>query len=76
AALLSAGLDSLEALVSHTATGKGMASRWILATRGWRRTDWGAAVERPRERGVLDREGALTGTGTARRAELEEAAGA
>ncbi|MEW2606523.1 MULTISPECIES: SCO6745 family protein [Streptomyces] len=73
AALLSAGLDPLEALVSHTATGKGMAPRWILATRGWRRTDWDAAVERLRERGVLDAEGELTGTGTALRAELEEA---
>ncbi|MFF5727742.1 hypothetical protein [[Kitasatospora] papulosa] len=73
AALLSAGLDPLEALVSHTATGKGMAPRWILATRGWRRTDWDAAVERLRDRGVLDAEGELTGTGTALRAELEAA---
>ncbi|WP_327112352.1 hypothetical protein OG206_04375 [Streptomyces sp. NBC_01341] len=73
AALLSAGLDPLEALVSHTATGKGMAPRWILATRGWRRTDWDGAVERLRSRGVLDAEGDLTDAGTALRAELEEA---
>jgi len=73
AALLSAGLDPLEALVSHTATGKGMAPRWILATRGWRRTDWDAAAERLRDRGVLDAEGELTDAGTALRAELEEA---
>ncbi|MGP3756463.1 SCO6745 family protein [Streptomyces sp. IBSNAI001] len=73
AGLLTAGLDPLEALVSHTATGKGMAPRWILATRGWRRIDWDAAVERLRERGVLDAGGELTEAGTALRAELEEA---
>ncbi|MBT2364521.1 hypothetical protein J7E88_04060 [Streptomyces sp. ISL-10] len=72
AALLLAGLDPLEALVSHTATGKGMAPRWILATRGWRRADWDAAQDRLRERGLLDAEGALTETGTALRSEVED----
>ncbi|MDI9885608.1 hypothetical protein QMZ92_14735 [Streptomyces sp. HNM0645] len=72
AALLSAGLDPLEALVSHTATGKGMSPRWILASRGWRRTDWEAASDRLRERGLLDADGELTEAGTALRAELEE----
>ncbi|MCZ7456806.1 SCO6745 family protein [Streptomyces sp. WMMC940] len=71
-ALLSAGLDPLEALVSHTATGKGMSPRWILASRGWRRTDWEAASDRLRERGLLDADGELTEAGTALRAELEE----
>lgn len=72
AALLSAGLDPLEALVSHTATGKGMSPRWILASRGWRRADWEAASDRLRERGLLDGDGELTEAGTALRAELEE----
>lgn len=72
AALLAAGLDPVEALVSHTATGKGMSPRWILGTRGWRRTDWEAAVERLRGRGLLDGEGELTEAGVALRAELEE----
>ncbi|AWK12194.1 hypothetical protein SSP531S_37230 [Streptomyces spongiicola] len=72
AALLSAGLDPLEALVSHTATGKGMSPRWILASRGWRRSDWEAASDRLRERGLLDGDGELTEAGTALRAELEE----
>ncbi|MDN3297165.1 hypothetical protein QWM81_24585 [Streptomyces ficellus] len=71
AALLAAGLDPLEALVSHTATGKGMAPRWILATRGWRRADWDAAAGRLRERGLLDERGELTSRGSALRAELE-----
>ncbi|WP_405574224.1 hypothetical protein OG317_31625 [Streptomyces sp. NBC_01167] len=72
AALLAMELDPLEALVSHTATGRGMAPRWILATRGWRRTDWEAAESRLRERGLLSPEGELTEAGTALRAELED----
>lgn len=73
AALLAAGLDPVEAMVSHTATGKGMAPRWILATRGWRRADWDAAAERLRGRGLLDAAGELTEAGTALRAGLEDA---
>lgn len=75
AVLLAAGLDPLESLVSHTATGKGMAVGWILSTRGWRRTDWEAASDRLRERGLVaeGEELALTGAGTALRAEIEEA---
>ncbi|WP_306325381.1 SCO6745 family protein [Streptomyces venezuelae] len=72
AALLSAGLDPVEALASHTATGKGMSPRWVLGSRGWRRADWDGAVERLRGRGLLDAEGALTESGTALRDELEE----
>ncbi|MGW0119348.1 SCO6745 family protein [Streptomyces sp. NPDC003327] len=72
AALLSAGLDPVEALVSHTATGKGMSPRWVLGSRGWRRTDWDAAVGRLRGRGLLDADGELTESGTRLRAELEE----
>ncbi|MEV7277489.1 hypothetical protein [Streptomyces sp. NPDC093111] len=72
ASLLSAGLDPVEALVSHTASGQGMNPRWILSTRGWRRADWDAAAERLRGRGLLDAEGGLTGAGTALREALED----
>lgn len=72
AALLAAGLDPVEALVSHTATGKGMSPRWVLGTRGWSRADWDAAAGRLRTRGLLDDEGDLTEAGTALRAGLEE----
>ncbi|MET9727762.1 SCO6745 family protein [Streptomyces zaomyceticus] len=72
AALLSAGLDPVEALASHTATGKGMAPRWVLGTRGWRRADWEAATERLRGRGLIDADGELTEAGTALRTELED----
>ena len=44
AALLSRSSTAVEALVSHTATGKGMAPKWVFATRGWTREDWDAAV--------------------------------
>ncbi|MFJ7625023.1 hypothetical protein ACIQZN_00865 [Streptomyces sp. NPDC097595] len=73
AALLTAELDPLEALVSHTATGKGMAIRWILASRGWRRADWEDASERLRGRGLLTADGELTEAGAALRQEVEEA---
>ncbi|MEU6195778.1 hypothetical protein [Streptomyces sp. NPDC047061] len=71
AALLAAGLDGLEAVVTHTATGKGMTPKWVFATRGWSQDDWDAAVARLRERGLLDAEGELTGAGVALRAEIE-----
>ncbi|MEU6369562.1 hypothetical protein ABZ876_28480 [Streptomyces sp. NPDC046931] len=71
AVLLRAELDPLEALVTHSATGKGMSLRWILATRGWSREDWDAACERLRERGLLGTDGALTEAGIALRGDLE-----
>ncbi|WP_406471443.1 SCO6745 family protein [Streptomyces sp. NBC_01615] len=71
AVLLDAELDPVEALVSHTATGKGMAPKWALGTRGWSRADWEAAAGRLRERGLLDAEGELTEAGVALRNEIE-----
>ncbi|WP_326574548.1 hypothetical protein OG250_04775 [Streptomyces sp. NBC_00487] len=73
AALLDAGLDPVEALASHTATGKGMSPKWVLGTRGWNRDEWDAARARLRARGLLDAEGELTGAGVALRAEIEDA---
>ncbi|MEV6165014.1 hypothetical protein AB0L71_24440 [Streptomyces sp. NPDC052052] len=73
ATLLQAGLDPVEAVVSHTATGRGMSPHWIFVTRGWNRGDWEAAAERLRRRGLLDGEGELTEAGVALRADLEEA---
>ncbi|MEV0786856.1 hypothetical protein AB0I52_28640 [Streptomyces sp. NPDC050423] len=72
AALLAAGLDPVEALVSHTATGKGMPPRWIRATRGWHRGDWEDASARLRDRGLLTAEGELTEAGALLRTGLEE----
>ncbi|WP_175409829.1 hypothetical protein [Streptomyces sp. TRM64462] len=72
AALLSAGLDPLEALVSHGATGTGISRRWVLATRGWEQSDWDAAAERLRKRGLLTDAGDLTDAGRSLRDEVEE----
>ncbi|MEU1001812.1 SCO6745 family protein [Streptomyces tibetensis] len=72
AALMSAGLDGLEAMVTHTATGKGMTPRWVCATRGWSRDEWDAATDRLRGRGLLDASGDLTEEGGALRREIED----
>ncbi|MFD5008662.1 SCO6745 family protein [Streptomyces chartreusis] len=71
AVLMAAGLDGLEAVVTHTATGKGMTPKWIFSTRGWTQEDWDAASERLRGRGLLDMGGELTDQGTALRKEIE-----
>ncbi|RVU28922.1 hypothetical protein EOT10_03450 [Streptomyces antnestii] len=71
AALLAADLDPVEALVSHVATGKGMAPKWLLATRGWTPEEFDAAADRLRERKVLDAAGELTELGVALRRDLE-----
>ncbi|WP_405832902.1 SCO6745 family protein [Streptomyces sp. NBC_00105] len=71
AALLLAGLDPVEALVSHTATGKGMTPKWLKVQRGWEQADLDAAADRLRERGVLDAADELTAQGTALREQLE-----
>ncbi|MGW6979382.1 SCO6745 family protein [Streptomyces sp. NPDC054932] len=71
AALLFAELDPVEALISHTATGRGMTAKWIKAIRGWKQSDLDAATDRLRERGVLDGAGGLTDDGRAVRERLE-----
>ncbi|WP_225635501.1 SCO6745 family protein [Streptomyces solaniscabiei] len=71
AALLAAGLDGLEALVTHTATGKGMTPKWVFTTRGWNQEEWDAASDRLRGRGLLDDAGELTERGVALRDGVE-----
>jgi hypothetical protein len=71
AALMSAKLDGLEALVTHTATGRGMTPSWVFTTRGWTRQEWDAAVGRLRGRGLLEADGELTERGVALREEIE-----
>ncbi|MEV0238740.1 hypothetical protein AB0I06_02190 [Streptomyces sp. NPDC050674] len=72
AVLMSAGLNGLEALVTHTATGKGMSPKWVFGTRGWNREEWDAAAQRLRERGLLEASGDLTERGVALRREIEQ----
>ncbi|MEU7517451.1 hypothetical protein AB0B13_36370, partial [Streptomyces sp. NPDC042898] len=69
AALLVAGLDPVEALVSFAAIGA--APEPVFESRGWSAAEWAAARERLTARGVLDAEGAVTDEGRALRAEVE-----
>ncbi|MEU6534843.1 hypothetical protein [Streptomyces sp. NPDC047000] len=69
--LMAAELDGLEAVVTHTATGRGMTPKWVRGTRGWSREDWEAAVLRLRERGLLDADGELTERGGLLRTQIE-----
>jgi hypothetical protein len=71
-ALGEAELDGLEALVTHSATGKGFTPYFFQATRGWSADEWAAAQERLRERGVLDAAGDLTERGAEMRRRIEE----
>ena len=73
AALTAAGLSGLEALISHTATGRGFTQPAARATRGWSDDEWAAGAEALRERGILDGDLALTGEGTALRGSVETA---
>ncbi|MBO8191659.1 hypothetical protein ITI46_08190 [Streptomyces oryzae] len=72
AALQNAELDALEALVSHTASGRGMNPKWVMSTRGYNEQDWAAAQQRLTGRGLLDGEGELTEQGIELRKRLEQ----
>ncbi|MGY1618164.1 hypothetical protein ACI797_15600 [Geodermatophilus sp. SYSU D00691] len=69
-ALLRAGLTGLEALVTHTVTGRGFSEPGAKATRGWSDEEWAATVESLTARGLLDGDG-LTADGAALRARIE-----
>ncbi|MFF3454793.1 hypothetical protein ACFYXH_10745 [Streptomyces sp. NPDC002730] len=69
AALLTAGLDPVEALVSFA--GIGAAPVETFTSRGWSEEEWGAARERLVARGLLDADGAATEAGRELRAEVE-----
>ncbi|MGY1778724.1 SCO6745 family protein [Geodermatophilus sp. SYSU D01036] len=70
AVLLRHGLSGLEALVTHTATGRGFLPASAKATRGWSDEDWAAAAARLADRGLLDGD-RLTDAGQRLRADLE-----
>ncbi|GAA3243896.1 hypothetical protein GCM10017691_49270 [Pseudonocardia petroleophila] len=70
AALLTAGLDPLEALVVFAAD-LGLDAAALRLRRGWSEQEWDAAVGRLAERGLLDAAGALDEEGRLLRAEVE-----
>ncbi|OLF04515.1 hypothetical protein BU204_37690 [Actinophytocola xanthii] len=69
AALLTAGLDPVEALVSFAAVGAAPVE--VFASRGWSEQAWADAVERLVARGWLKPDGTATETAEAGRASLE-----
>jgi hypothetical protein len=70
AALLHAGLTGLEALITHTATGRGFTESAARALRGWSDEEWAAACAALAGRGLLDDAG-LTAEGQQLRAHPE-----
>lgn len=71
AALLSAGLDGREALVTHTATGRGFTVRAAQASRGWSDEQWAETRADLTGRGLLHDDGGLTDAGRELRREVE-----
>lgn len=74
AALVAAGLNGLEAAITHVATGD-VPGAVMLATRDWPEDEWQTGIEGLRERGILEPgdELALTETGRAQRQWIEDA---
>ncbi len=72
ALLLAAGFDGLDALVSHTASGRGFVPEFAMKSRGWSPEQWDAAALGLQERGILDADGTLTDEGTVVRKQLED----
>ena len=70
AALLHSGLSGIEALVTHTAMGRGFTPEAAKATRGWSEQEWADAVQALADRGLVDDAG-LTEEGVELRARLE-----
>ncbi|MBB2743487.1 UNVERIFIED_ORG: hypothetical protein FHR35_003323 [Microbispora rosea subsp. rosea] len=71
AALVTSGVDGCEANV--VASALGLVPPEQRAYRGWTEEEWRAAADRLRERGVLDREGAVTEKGRRERDAVEAA---
>ncbi|MFB7779291.1 SCO6745 family protein [Streptomyces bauhiniae] len=70
AALLLAGLDPVESLVSFAAIGAASVERF--ASRGWSREEWAAAHQRLALRGLVESDGMATQEGRALRRRVEE----
>ncbi|MEV6169501.1 hypothetical protein AB0L99_14905 [Streptomyces sp. NPDC051954] len=70
AALLVAGLDPIEALVSFAAIGAASVERF--ESRGWSGAEWAAAQDRLAARGLMEQDGMATEAGRELRRRVEE----
>jgi hypothetical protein len=71
ACLVDAGLDGIDALVLHAASGE-VPRAALQTSRHWDDAAWDASVERLRARGLVDGEGAFTEAGAALRQHVED----
>ena len=71
ASLVSAGLDAVEALVTHAASGA-VPADVLRRSRAWSDDDWGAGVERLADRGLVNADGSFTAAGAALRERIED----
>jgi hypothetical protein len=71
ACLTEAGLDGIEALVLHAATGE-VPAAILQGTRQWGDDDWAAAVARLASRGLVAADGSFTDAGRALRQSIED----
>jgi hypothetical protein len=71
AALLDADLTGLEALITHTATGRGFTEEAARELRGWSDEEWEDARAALTDRGLLDASGRLTDEGVELRETIE-----
>lgn len=69
-ALAHAGLTGIEAIITHTATGRGFTVEAAKRLRGWTEEQWTSAVAGLRARGLMDGD-ALTPAGSAMREAVE-----
>lgn len=69
-ALVTAGLDPVEALVAFAAD-TGLNADRLRSRRGWSEQEWDAARQRLRDRGLVDSRGRLTPAGRTLRREIE-----
>jgi hypothetical protein len=69
-ALLRAGLSGIEAIITHTATGRGFTAESAKKIRGWSDEQWDTATEGLRGRGLMDADG-LSAAGVALREAVE-----
>lgn len=63
AALQTAGLNGLDALITHTATGYGFEKEFARTRRGWSTEQWDSAVSSLSDRELLSAEGSLSEDG-------------
>lgn len=73
ASLIGAGLSGIEALVTHTATGRGFTRTAAQATRGYSDEEWQTAVDGLAGRGLMTADGELTDDGRDVRRAVEAA---